>query len=330
VETVDNTACASNRVFVKGEMACASTRVFVNGDMPTQLKYLIQKLIQERRTYVIGAAFVKGCPTLHDDTFKYAELAKLANARLRREWDVTENDFKWNTMHVVPAEDSPSCYDSNFTGKTVNVIVGDDIRDSVLVKGTKQPTVFETSERAPITFEAGKDRMWIVRFGDDKASRQLDGFDLHELGKLGFSSDATYDVAPSDGASNRVRPRSFIHCCCEKGALLSRPFPKDSQLMTLEITQEEDFRSESTIRSVVSKLIGLGYLFFYCSPCCGGSPWQHLNLHLAAKKGWQSTVVRLINHWDLHWRLWSGFMVVAEHSLQESRCRGDSGVAKEL
>jgi hypothetical protein len=103
--------------------------------MPTQLKFRIQKFIQERRTYVIGAAFVKGCPTLHDDTFKYAELAKLANARLRREWDVTEKDFKWNAMHVVPAEDSPSCYDSNFTGKTVNVIVGDDIRYSVLVKG---------------------------------------------------------------------------------------------------------------------------------------------------------------------------------------------------
>ena len=107
METVDNMACASNRVFVKGEMACASNRVFVNGDMPTQLKFLIQKLIQERRTYVIGAAFVKGCPTLHDDTYKYAELAKLANARLRREWDVTGNNFKWNTMQVVPAEDSP-------------------------------------------------------------------------------------------------------------------------------------------------------------------------------------------------------------------------------
>ena len=44
-----------------------------------------------------------------------------------------------------------------------------------------------------------------------------------------------------------------------------------------------------------------------------GSPWQHLNIHLAAKRGWQSTVVRLMDHWDLHWRLWSGFMVIAEH-----------------
>ena len=136
--------------------------------------------------------------------------------------------------------------------------------------------MFETSERDLVTFEAGHGKTWLTRFGDDKASRQLDGFDLHELDKLGFYSGVTCDSAPSDGASNRVRPRNFIHCCCEKGALLSRPFRKDSQLATFEITQEEDFLSESTMRSIASRLTCLGDLFFYCSPCCGGSPWQHL------------------------------------------------------
>ena len=58
-----------------------------------KMKSFIQKFLPERRTYVIGAAFVKGCPTLHDDTLNLAELAKLANALLRREWDAKKDNF---------------------------------------------------------------------------------------------------------------------------------------------------------------------------------------------------------------------------------------------
>ena len=87
----------------------ASNRVFVGGDMPTQMKSFIQELLQERRTYIIVAAFVKGCPMLHDDTLNLAELAKLANALLRREWDAKKGNFRWNTLHVAPAEDAVSC-----------------------------------------------------------------------------------------------------------------------------------------------------------------------------------------------------------------------------
>ena len=115
------------------DKACASNRVIVSGDMPTQMQSFIQKFLQERRTYIIGAAFVKGCPTLHDDTRNLAELAKLANALLRREWDAKKGDFRWNTLHVVPAEDSVSCYDTNLTGTAVNVVVGGDDSESVLV-----------------------------------------------------------------------------------------------------------------------------------------------------------------------------------------------------
>ena len=143
------------------------------------------------------------------------------------------NYFRWNTIHVVPVEDTSSRYDTNFTSKAVNVIVGGGIDGSVSVKGVKQPTVFETSGRDLVTFEAGQGKMWLTRFGDDRVSRQLDGFFLHELDKLGFYSGVTCDSAPSVGASNRVRPRNFIHCCCEKGALLSRPCRRDRGLDTV-------------------------------------------------------------------------------------------------
>ena len=86
--------------------------------------------------------------------------------------------------------------------------------------------------------------MWLTRFGDDKASRQLDDFDLHEICRLGFWNDTACASVSADGASNRVRPRSFVHCCFEEGALVPRPFRKEAQLTTIKVTQEQDFRSE--------------------------------------------------------------------------------------
>ena len=157
--------------------------------------------------------------------------------------------------------------------------------------------------------------MWLVRYASDRAVQQLDEFDTHALGKLGFWSEAACASEISDGASDRVRPCSFVHCYCEKGALLSKPFRRDLPLNTIEITQEHDFRSKDKMQRVMSPLRGLGDLLFFCSPCCGGSPCQRLNIHVAAKRGWQSTVVRLIGHWDMHLQLrwWAGFMPVAEH-----------------
>ena len=140
-------SCASNRVGTILDKACASNRVIVSGDMPIQMKSFIQMFLQERRTYSIGAAFVKGCPTLHDDTRNFAELAKLANALLRREWGAKKRYLRWNTLHIVPAGDSVSCCVTNLIGTTINVVVGGDDSESVLVKRTKQPTMFETAER---------------------------------------------------------------------------------------------------------------------------------------------------------------------------------------
>ena len=67
---------------------------------------------------------------------------------------------------------------------------------SVLVDGIKQPAMFETAERDAITFEGGHCKTWLTRFGDDRASRLLDGFDLYELNKLGFSTDAACMFVP--------------------------------------------------------------------------------------------------------------------------------------
>ena len=73
------------------------------------------------------------------------------------------------------------------------------------------------------------------------------------------------------------------------------------------VTKETGFTDQRTIGNVIRKLKGLGDILFYCSPCTGGSAWQKLNMDVAKCKGWESTIVRLIDHWDLHWRLWESF-----------------------
>ena len=40
---------------------------------------------------------------------------------------------------------------------------------------------------------------------------------------------------------------------------------------------------------------------------------RRLNLDLAKRKGWESTIVRLIDHWDLHWTLWGSLEKVVKH-----------------
>ena len=42
----------------------------------------------------------------------------------------------------------------------------------------------------------------------------------------------------------------------------------------IEVTQETDFTDQRTVNDVIRKLKGPGDVFFYCSPCTGGSAWQ--------------------------------------------------------
>ena len=81
----------------------------------------------------------------------------------------------------------------------------------------------------------------------------------------------------------------------------------------LDITKEPDFTRKRTIDDVICSIRGVGDVFFYGSPCTGGSSWQNLNIELAGRKEWQQTIVNLIGHWDVHRRLWQGFEIVVRH-----------------
>ncbi len=81
----------------------------------------------------------------------------------------------------------------------------------------------------------------------------------------------------------------------------------------IDIVKEDDFTKSSTVQRIIQQIRGLGDIFFYCSPCTGGSTWQRLNLELAKRKGWNKTIVKIIDHWNLHWRLWESFEQVVKH-----------------
>ena len=103
-----------------------------------------------------------------------------------------------------------------------------------------------------------------------------------------------------------------MHCCCETGNLLSRP-TEGKDMKIVDIMKEDDFTNANTVKGVIRQIRGPGDIFFYCSPCTGGSTWQRLNLELAKRKGWNNTIVKIIDHWDLHWRLWDSFEQVVKH-----------------
>ncbi|MFM7988736.1 MAG: hypothetical protein ACKPKO_56425 [Candidatus Fonsibacter sp.] len=98
----------------------------------------------------------------------------------------------------------------------------------------------------------------------------------------------------------------------KRAALLSKPVSGE-HVTIIDVTKESDFTDKRTVDSVIKSIRGAGDVFFYCSPCTGGSSWQNLNMELAKRRGWKHTIVNLIGHWDLDWRLWQSFEVVARH-----------------
>ena len=104
----------------------------------------------------------------------------------------------------------------------------------------------------------------------------------------------------------------FILCCCEAGSLLSNP-TKGLKMNFMDTTEEHDFCRPNTVDIVIKKIRCVGDVFFYCSPCTGGSSLQRLNLEVAKREGRHDTIVKIIDHWDLRWRLWESFETVVRH-----------------
>ena len=199
--------------------------------------------------------------------------------------------------------------DEHLTGMVVNVSIRKESFGSSSIRGslvTSDGGISANDAKEVIHCSPGC-RPWVMlRFAQCCGEDNTDGFDREYLEMLRFvlQSEACQS-APAD-------EKSFIHCCCEDGSLLSNPV-KGARMKVVDVTKETFCTNQCTVNNVIRKLKGLGDIFLYCSPCTGGSAWQKLNLDLAKRKGWESTIVRLIDHWDLHWRLWGSFEKVVKH-----------------
>ena len=129
----------------------------------------------------------------------------------------------------------------------------------------------------------------------------VDGFDRDYLTENQFvipyvKHDVLAMPVPAGDCKSSAK-YALIHCCCEKGSLLSRPLVRnDSAVRFIDVTKEDDFASGSTLNKVLANLRGPGDMFFYCSPCTGGSAWQHINLAKAVTNRWHHSMLRLLHH----------------------------------
>jgi len=63
----------------------------------------------------------------------------------------------------------------------------------------------------------------------------------------------------------------------KKGNRLSNPVEGKGVKVT-DITKEDEFTNVSTVKDEIKHTKCPGDIFFYCSPCSGGSMWQRLNI----------------------------------------------------
>ena len=123
---------------------------------------------------------------------------------------------------------------------------------------------------------------------------------LNEIGFRYIHTPVPGRVALASTVSEEKR--TLVHCCCEKGSLMSRPYVK-FPMNFVDVTKEDDFTTEKGYQKAISSIKGPEDTFFYCSPCTGGSLWQRLNEKRARLKGRQDTLLKIEAHRKLHWAL---------------------------
>ena len=195
----------------------------------------------------------------------------------------------WNSIQIHNVASFFEIEDSTLKGCIVNVSVGKDTAGSFSVRGTPYSAdgdIAISSSRNTVKCYAGRKPWTLLRFALEKKEESIDGFDKQYLSMLGFSLRTTKDqsavadvdkIVTNDQSVSSDEQATFIHCCCEKESLLSRP-TEGKDMKIIDIVKEDDFTKSSTVKRIVKQLRGPGDVFFYCSPCTGGSTWQRLNL----------------------------------------------------
>ena len=167
----------------------------------------------------------------------------------------------WNSIQIHNVASFLEIEGSTLKGRIVNISVGRDSAGSFSVRGTPYSAdgdIAISSSRNTVKCYAGRKPWNLLRFAFEKKEESIDGFDKQYLSMLGFSLRTIKDqsvVADVD---------------CEKENLLSRP-TEGKDMKIIDLVKEDDFTKSSTAKRIINQLRGPGDVFFYCSPCTGGS-----------------------------------------------------------
>ena len=95
-------------------------------------------------------------------------------------------------------------------------------------------------------------RPWsTLRFAQCHGEDCFGGFYREFLEMLGFVLQRKVcQSVPAD-------EKSFIHCCCEDGSLLSNPIG-GTHMKIVDVTKETDFTDQRTVGDIIRKLRGFG------------------------------------------------------------------------
>ena len=108
-----------------------------------------------------------------------------------------------------------------------------------------------------------------MRFALNPYEDQIDGHDREYLHMLGFVLGTVV------AQSVKTDERYVVHCCCEKGSLLSNPV-NSTNVETHDVTKSQDFTDPKTAQDIIRQLRGPGDVSFTVRPA-QGSTWQRLN-----------------------------------------------------
>ena len=86
---------------------------------------------------------------------------------------------------------------------------------------------------------------------------------LNEIGFRYIHTPVPGRVALASTVSEEKR--TLVHCCCEKGSLMSRPYVK-TPMNFVDITKEDDFTTQQGLDKALEGIVGPESTLLDCSP----------------------------------------------------------------
>jgi hypothetical protein len=181
-------------------------------------------MIKHRREVITGLASTGAHVKVVDDTFSLQSEFMTMNEQMAETIEATGIDHhRWNSIQIYKITSSRDVLDNLSLGCVINVIVGRDSDGPFRARG-KKGTLYGCiiTSNAADTFRchSGTFPWLLVRSARLPKEDHLDGNDRDYLQQLVFL------MGNDNLQSAETEERTFLHCCCEEGNILSSPIKR--------------------------------------------------------------------------------------------------------